>query len=348
MAYQFSPIKCMSWKHVLACVIVAAITFAIGWWLGSFATLTIHTTYGGGKVVGEGVTVTVGEQSGPSPFTYRGRRRDKIEAAAEYQGQRGVATFTLKLRKGEETLPIPEAVAKTVRLDFKPYDTMGNRVPDVVLRRKDSAGPWQEVPTQLEGEIGSSSPIVYKSTAKGYKEQGETEIQVEWQDRATHEKWIDDGLREQVQALGTKYDAAEWDRLAEKRFRADLADPGHSFLLLFRVPGDSKPRPPTPTPTPTPTPGPDTPISWKEITSQRKLRPTDLQGKSPLALWLTKNELYARKGEKFRDLYLQWYFGKQSWYTPQRDNVGLSGVEEENSDFLTGRNKPPGLKVPAN
>jgi hypothetical protein len=50
----------------------------------------------------------------------------------------------------------------------------------------------------------------------------------------------------------------------------------------------------------------------------------------PATLRVARNEIYARKGRRFRDPWLRDYFANFSWYTPRFDEVELNAFEQRN------------------
>jgi YARHG domain len=67
----------------------------------------------------------------------------------------------------------------------------------------------------------------------------------------------------------------------------------------------------------------------------RKITASDLAGKSQAQARLMRNEIYARKGRRFKDPTLQQYFDAQSWYHPQYSPEdfppgALSTVQQQN------------------
>jgi hypothetical protein len=71
----------------------------------------------------------------------------------------------------------------------------------------------------------------------------------------------------------------------------------------------------------------------------RRITPNDLAGKSQSEARLMRNEIYARKGRRFKDPTLQQYFDAQSWYHPQYSPEdfppgALNVVEQQNIIML--------------
>jgi hypothetical protein len=68
--------------------------------------------------------------------------------------------------------------------------------------------------------------------------------------------------------------------------------------------------------------------------STRALGAADVAGLSAQQARLARNEIFARKGFRFKDPGLQAYFTQFSWYRPTSDNVDLSPVEKANVALL--------------
>lgn len=68
--------------------------------------------------------------------------------------------------------------------------------------------------------------------------------------------------------------------------------------------------------------------------STRLLTQADVAGLGPATLRYARNEIYARRGRRFRDPDLQAYFGQFAWYRPVADEVELNAVEERNVALL--------------
>jgi hypothetical protein len=64
-------------------------------------------------------------------------------------------------------------------------------------------------------------------------------------------------------------------------------------------------------------------------TSERFIRPADLDPLSPKELELMRNEIYARHGWIFRRPDLRNYFESQPWYRPRSDNAYYSNQQVE-------------------
>ena len=64
--------------------------------------------------------------------------------------------------------------------------------------------------------------------------------------------------------------------------------------------------------------------------STRLIAPFELAGLGPSTLKLARNEIYARKGRRFRDPWLRDHFSQFSWYQPLHDEVPLNRIEQRN------------------
>lgn len=64
--------------------------------------------------------------------------------------------------------------------------------------------------------------------------------------------------------------------------------------------------------------------------SERLLDPSDIDQFGPSNLQFARNEIYARKGRRFKDPRLREYFGRFSWYRPLHDEVALNSIETQN------------------
>jgi hypothetical protein len=54
----------------------------------------------------------------------------------------------------------------------------------------------------------------------------------------------------------------------------------------------------------------------------------------PTTLRIARNEIYARKGRRFRDPWLRDWFGRYSWYRPRHDEVALNPIEQRNVELI--------------
>lgn len=68
--------------------------------------------------------------------------------------------------------------------------------------------------------------------------------------------------------------------------------------------------------------------------SDRLLSADELGNYSALELRIARNEIFARRGLRFRDPALQNHFSQFSWYRPTTDNVSLSPTEKANVALL--------------
>ena len=64
--------------------------------------------------------------------------------------------------------------------------------------------------------------------------------------------------------------------------------------------------------------------------SKRLLAASELAQLGPSMLKIARNEIYARKGRRFRDPRLRDYFSKFAWYQPRYDDVSLNRIEQRN------------------
>lgn len=67
---------------------------------------------------------------------------------------------------------------------------------------------------------------------------------------------------------------------------------------------------------------------------RRRLTRADIAGLGPLQMRLARNEIYARKGRRFKTKLLFDHFSQFSWYRPTVDDVTLTPVEQANVDLL--------------
>lgn len=68
--------------------------------------------------------------------------------------------------------------------------------------------------------------------------------------------------------------------------------------------------------------------------SERALTADELGNYSALELRVARNEIFARRGLRFKDPALRAHFAQFSWYRPTSDNVSLSPTEKANVDLL--------------
>jgi len=64
--------------------------------------------------------------------------------------------------------------------------------------------------------------------------------------------------------------------------------------------------------------------------STRLIRPDEIGTMGPSTLKVARNEIYARKGRRFRDPWLRDWFGRYAWYRPRHDEVALNPIERRN------------------
>jgi hypothetical protein len=67
---------------------------------------------------------------------------------------------------------------------------------------------------------------------------------------------------------------------------------------------------------------------------RRLLEPEEVNGLNAATLRLARNEIYARRGRKFRSPDLDEYFSRFDWYRPQFGEVELTYVEQKNVDLI--------------
>ena len=69
--------------------------------------------------------------------------------------------------------------------------------------------------------------------------------------------------------------------------------------------------------------------------STRRLTEADIAQLGPATLRIARNEIFARKGRRFRNEELARYFSQFAWYRPVADEVQLNAIERANVDLLT-------------
>ncbi|MFN3517696.1 MAG: YARHG domain-containing protein [Novosphingobium sp.] len=69
--------------------------------------------------------------------------------------------------------------------------------------------------------------------------------------------------------------------------------------------------------------------------STRRLTEADISQLGPATLRIARNEIYARKGRRFRNQELARYFSQFAWYRPTADEVALTAIERANVELLT-------------
>jgi hypothetical protein len=68
--------------------------------------------------------------------------------------------------------------------------------------------------------------------------------------------------------------------------------------------------------------------------SRRALTAADIAGLSDIELKLARNEIFARKGMRFKDPRLAAHFAQFDWYRPSSDSVALNAIEKANVALL--------------
>jgi len=68
--------------------------------------------------------------------------------------------------------------------------------------------------------------------------------------------------------------------------------------------------------------------------ASRRLTEADIAILGPLELRLARNEIYARKGRRFKNAALRNHFSRLAWYRATADDVSLNGIEQANVDLL--------------
>jgi hypothetical protein len=86
--------------------------------------------------------------------------------------------------------------------------------------------------------------------------------------------------------------------------------------------------------------GPEEPVAGLDgmtfpDSSNRLLSPSELAGLGPSTLRVARNEIFARKGRRFRDAWLRDYFSQYSWYRPLHDDVPLNRIEQQNVALIS-------------
>jgi hypothetical protein len=64
--------------------------------------------------------------------------------------------------------------------------------------------------------------------------------------------------------------------------------------------------------------------------STRLLAPSEVATLGPTTLRIARNEIYARKGWRFKDPWLRDWFSRFAWYRPRYDTVRLNPIEQHN------------------
>jgi hypothetical protein len=68
--------------------------------------------------------------------------------------------------------------------------------------------------------------------------------------------------------------------------------------------------------------------------STRLLTPADVASLGPSTLRIAWGEIFARKGKRFKDRWLQDWFSRYAWYRPRYDKVPLNPIERHNLMLL--------------
>lgn len=68
--------------------------------------------------------------------------------------------------------------------------------------------------------------------------------------------------------------------------------------------------------------------------STRQLDYAELAGLNAGALRIARNEIYARRGFRFKDDALRSYFSRFGWYSPRTDTVILNAIEQRNTELI--------------
>jgi hypothetical protein len=64
--------------------------------------------------------------------------------------------------------------------------------------------------------------------------------------------------------------------------------------------------------------------------STRLIAPSEIASLGPSTLKIARNEIYARKGRRFKDPWLREWFSRYAWYRPRYDEVQLNPIEQRN------------------
>jgi hypothetical protein len=68
--------------------------------------------------------------------------------------------------------------------------------------------------------------------------------------------------------------------------------------------------------------------------STRLLQPSEVYPLGPATLKIARNEIFARKGMRFKTPFLQQWFSRYAWYRPRFDRVPLNPVERANVELI--------------
>jgi hypothetical protein len=64
--------------------------------------------------------------------------------------------------------------------------------------------------------------------------------------------------------------------------------------------------------------------------STRLIAPSEIASRGPSTLKVARNEIFARKGRRFKDPWLRDWFSRYAWYRPRYDEVPLNPIEQRN------------------
>jgi len=126
---------------------------------------------------------------------------------------------------------------------------------------------------------------------------------------------------------------------------AQSVDEGYVDEEVAPPPPPEKTSPPVPSPAPAPAPQASRGGQWP-WTSQRPIRPAELEPLSLGELEIMRNEIYARHGWIFRRADLRNHFESQPWYRPRSGNAfytnrqveaELSPIERRNLQIIINR-----------
>jgi hypothetical protein len=81
-------------------------------------------------------------------------------------------------------------------------------------------------------------------------------------------------------------------------------------------------------------PSPDPADMTFPDSSTRLLQASEIAPLGPSTLKIARNEIFARKGLRFRTPFLQQWFARFSWYRPRVDTVTLNPVERANVELI--------------
>lgn len=118
---------------------------------------------------------------------------------------------------------------------------------------------------------------------------------------------------------------------------------GYIARSRIRLSGEADPVVAEARPAPVPATEPETPPARAPVgsagmtfpdSSTRLLTVAEIAGLGPSTLRVARNEIFARKGRRFKDPWLQQYFGQFDWYEPRFDDVRLNRIERQNVALL--------------